>query len=130
MRVLVTGVSGMLAPFVIRTLPGRQEVALMSRRPPHPDFAAFPWGQGDITMFAACQRAVQGVTAIHHLAAQPWPVDHPQLRGRAAAQDLPFDATFQSKRIGCEFSRAQKRLAVAMVKGKRFIRASCGQKNA
>ena len=100
MRVLVTGASGNLAPFIIRALWERHEVVLMSRLPPHPDFAALPWVQGDITVFADCQRAVQGVTAIQHLAAQPWPVDHPKLRGRAAAQGLPFDATFTSNMLG------------------------------
>lgn len=100
MRVLVTGASGTLAPFVIRTLLGRHEVVLMSRRPPHPDFAALPWVQGDITVFDDCRQAVQGIDAIQHLAAQPWPVDHPQLRGQAAAQGVPFDATFQSNMVG------------------------------
>ncbi|MBM3222207.1 MAG: NAD(P)-dependent oxidoreductase [Candidatus Tectomicrobia bacterium] len=100
MRVLVTGASGGLAPFVIRALGEQHEVVLMSRRPPHPDFAALPWIQGNMTVFDDCRRAVQGVTAIQHLAAQPWPVDHPRLRAQAVAQGLPFDATFQSNMLG------------------------------
>ena len=78
MRVLVTGASGGLAPFVIRALWERHEVVLMSRRPPPAEFPTLPWVQGDITVFADCQRAVQGIDAIQHLAAQPWPVDHPR----------------------------------------------------
>jgi len=73
MRVLVTGASGGLTPFVICALWERHEVVLMSRRPPQAEFATLPWGQGDITVFADCQRAVQGIDAIQHLAAQPWP---------------------------------------------------------
>ena len=84
MRVLVTGASGTLAPFVIRALWERHEVVLLSRRPPHAEFAALPWIQGDITVFDDCWRAVQGMDAIQHLAAQPWPVDHPRLREQAA----------------------------------------------
>jgi nucleoside-diphosphate-sugar epimerase len=72
----------------------------MSRRRPDPALAAFPWVQGDITVFADCQRAVQGVDAIQHLAAQPWPVDHPALQKRAIEQGIPFDATFQSNMLG------------------------------
>jgi nucleoside-diphosphate-sugar epimerase len=100
MKVLVTGASGQLGPFVIRALQERHEVVLMSRQPPAAEFAALPWVQGDLTLFEACRRAVQGVDAIQHLAAQPWPVDHPALRGQAAAQGLSFDVTLQSNLIG------------------------------
>src|SRR5215470_18602846 len=100
MRVLVTGASGGLAPFVIRALWEQHEVVLLSRRAPQAEFATLPWVQGDITVFADCQRAVQEIDAIQHLAAQPWPVDHPRLRGQATAQGVPFDATFQSNMLG------------------------------
>jgi nucleoside-diphosphate-sugar epimerase len=69
MRVLVTGASGGLAPFVIRALWERHEAVLMSRRPPQAEFATLPWVQGDIPVFADYQRAVQGIDAIQHLAA-------------------------------------------------------------
>ena len=84
MRVLVTGASETLAPFVIRALWERHEVVPMSRRPPQAECATLPWVQRDIIVFADCQRAVQGIDAIQHLAAQPWPVDHPRLRQRSA----------------------------------------------
>lgn len=100
MRVLVTGASGALGPFVMRALLERHDLVLMSRRPPDPAFAALPWIQGDLTVFDDCQRAVQGVDAIQHLAAQPSPVDHPRLRQRTAAQGIPFDATFRSNMLG------------------------------
>src|SRR5512138_1862829 len=100
MKVLVTGASGTLGPFVIRALLERHDVVLMSRHEPGPAFSALPWVQGDLNVFEDCQRAVQGVDAIQHLAAQPWPVDHPTLRSRAAAQEIPFDATFKSNMLG------------------------------
>jgi UDP-glucose 4-epimerase len=100
MKVLVTGASGALGPFVIRALMERHDLVLMSRRKPDPAFSALPWVQGDLTVFDDCRQAVQGVDAIQHLAAQPWPVDHPALRGRAAAQGLPFDLTVKSNVLG------------------------------
>ncbi len=100
MKVLVTGASGQLGPFVIRALRERHDLVLMSRHPPDTEFAAFPWIQGDLTVFDDCRQAVHGVDAIQHLAAQPWPVDHPALRGRAAAQGFAFDVTFQSNLVG------------------------------
>jgi len=100
MKVLVTGASGQLGPFVIRALMERHDVVLMSRRPPDPAFAALRWVQGDLTVFADCRQAVQGVDAIQHLAAQPWPVDHPKLQGQAVVQGISFDATFKSNMLG------------------------------
>ncbi len=100
MRVLVTGANGTLAPFVIRALLGQHDVVLMSRRPPHPDFAALPWVQGDITVLDDWRQAVRGIDAIQHLAAQPWPVDHPALRAQATAQGLALESTFQSNLLG------------------------------
>src|SRR2546426_4029727 len=95
----ISGASGQLGPFVIRALQEQHDLVLLSRRPPDAAFAALPWVQGDLTVFADCQRAVQGVDAIQHLAAQPWPVDHPALRGKAAAHGLAFDTTFQSNLV-------------------------------
>jgi len=100
MKVLVTGASGQLGTFVIRALRERHDVVLMSRQPPDAEFASLPWVHGDLTVFADCRQVVQGVDAIQHLAAQPWPVDHPALRGQAAAQGIPFDATFKSNMLG------------------------------
>jgi nucleoside-diphosphate-sugar epimerase len=100
MKVLVTGASGALGPFVIRALMERHDLVLMSRRKPDPAFSALPWIQADLTVFDDCRQAVHGVDAIQHLAAQPWPVDHPALRGQAADQGLPFDVTFQSNMVG------------------------------
>ena len=71
MKVLVTGASGALGPFVIRALMERHDLVLMSRRMPDPAFAALPWVQGDLRVFDDCRRAVQGVDAIQHLRPNP-----------------------------------------------------------
>lgn len=102
MRVLVTGSSGKLAPFVIRDLlEAGHEVVLFSRRAPAPEFSKLPLVIGDINNFEDCQKAMQGgIDAIQHLAAQPWPVDHPEQRESAAKQGIPFDATMRSNMLG------------------------------
>lgn len=100
MKVLITGASGRLAGFVIRELANHYELVLTSRRKPAEEFSGFPWIQGDLTCFADCQRAVQGVEAIQHLGAQPGPVDHPDFRARAEEQGTPFDATFKTNMLG------------------------------
>jgi UDP-glucose 4-epimerase len=100
MKILITGASGRLGPFVIRELAEQYELVLMSRQEPAEAFSHLPWIQGDLSNFADCQRAVKGVQAIQHLGAQPWPVDHPQLRSRAEEQGIPFDATFKTNMLG------------------------------
>jgi UDP-glucose 4-epimerase len=48
-----------------------------------------------------CLRVVkEGVDAIQHLAAQPWPVDHPRQRKKAEQDGIRFDATMHSNIIG------------------------------
>ena len=42
----------------------------------------------------------QHFDAIHHLAAQPWPVDHPAQRAMAEERGIPFDATMRSNIMG------------------------------
>lgn len=100
MKVLITGASGKLAAYIIRDLAADYEVVLMSRRKPADEFSHLPWIEGDLANFADCERAVAGVDAIQHIGAQPWPVDHPSMRARAAEQGIPFDATFKSNMLG------------------------------
>jgi len=100
LRVLITGASGRLAPFVIRELRDRYDLVLTSRRPPAEEFSDLPWVEGDLTVYDDCVRAVQGVQAIQHLGAQPWPVDHPSFRRQAEERGIPFDATFQTNMMG------------------------------
>jgi nucleoside-diphosphate-sugar epimerase len=73
---------------------------LFSRKQPAAEFAQYPWVQGDLIDYEACKRAVEGVDAIQHIGAQPWPVDHPQLRARAEEQGYAFDATFKTNMLG------------------------------
>ena len=100
MRVLITGASGKLGAYVIRQLEEEYELALMSRSCPASEFARFPWIEGDLCEWEDCRRAVAGVDAIQHIGAQPWPTDHPALRGRVEEESLPFDATFRSNMLG------------------------------
>ena len=84
MKVLITGASGRLGGYVVRELADRHELVLTSRRKPDDEYSKFPWIQGDLVNFEDCQRMVEGVDAIQHLGAQPWPVDHPGQRGPKA----------------------------------------------
>jgi nucleoside-diphosphate-sugar epimerase len=103
MRVLITGASGRLGGYVIQSLRKEHELVLMSRTQPAAEFAELPWVQGDLADWEVCQRAVDGVEAIQHLGAQPYPVDHPELRPRAQAQGIPFDATFKTNMLGAYY---------------------------
>jgi nucleoside-diphosphate-sugar epimerase len=100
MKVLITGANGKLAAYVIRALAADHELVLFSRKQPAAEFAQYPWVQGDLIDYEACKRAVEGVDAIQHIGAQPWPVDHPHLRARAEEQGYAFDATFKTNMLG------------------------------
>ena len=100
MKILITGASGRLGPFVIRALAADYELVLLSRRKPADEFADIRWIEGDLNNFEDCQRAMEGVQAVQHLGAQPWPVDHPHMRERAEGQGIPFDATFKTNMLG------------------------------
>ena len=103
MRVLITGASGRLAQYMVKELRGRQELVLFSRRPLPQDRADLPWVQGDLNVFDDCRQAVQGVEAIMHLGAVPWPSDHPRLRParQASGRAVPaLDATMHTNIMG------------------------------
>ncbi|MCX6045491.1 MAG: NAD(P)-dependent oxidoreductase, partial [Chloroflexi bacterium] len=100
MKVLITGGNGKLAAYVLRALAADHELVLFARHQPAPEFANYPWIQGELNSFEDCQRAVAGVDAIQHIGAQPWPVEHPQLRANAEKQGIPFDATFKTNMLG------------------------------
>jgi len=103
MRVLVTGSSGRLGYYVVADLErAGHELILFSRRPPAPRFSRWPWVQGDIRSYGDCLRALEErrVDAIQHLAAQPWPTDHPAQRKSAEERGIPFDTTMQSNIMG------------------------------
>ena len=99
MKVLVTGVSGRLGPFVVKELEAAgHELVMFSRREPIPEIAHWPWVQGDITVYEDCLRGLGsgGFDAIQHLAAQPGPTDHPAMLERTKERGLSFDTTMRS----------------------------------
>ena len=104
MKVLVTGSSGRLGPFVVHELAeAGHELTLFSRREPAEELRKWPWVQGDIANWDDCLRAAAGgYDAIQHLAAQPWPTDHPGAGEQKLTQErgLPFDATMRSNIMG------------------------------
>jgi len=103
MKVLITGVSGRLGPFVVKDLEAAgHNLVLSSRREPVEEIRHWPWVQGDINNFEDCRRmlASGGFDAVQHLAAQPWPVDHPGQRAQAEERGIPFDATMRSNIMG------------------------------
>lgn len=102
MRVLITGASGRLGPYVAAELEqAGHELVLFSRRQPPEELRKWPWVQGDIRIYEDCLRAVQGgFDAIQHLAAQPWPTDHPAQRKLAEERGLAFDTTMLSNIMG------------------------------
>jgi len=103
MKVLITGASGRFARFLVKALRAEHELVLFSRQPPPEDRADLPWIQGDLNDFDDCRRAVEGVEAIQHLGAVPWPSDHPQVRASAAERTPnlpPWDATMRTNILG------------------------------
>jgi UDP-glucose 4-epimerase len=102
MKVLVTGSSGRLGPYVVSDLEkAGHELTLFSRRAPSDAMGHLPWVQGDIRAYEDCLRAVQGgFDAIQHLAAQPWPTDHPRERAMAEERGVAFDTTMLSNVMG------------------------------
>ena len=100
MRALVTGASGRLGKYVVAELAAAgHELVLMSRSRPEAA-ERWPWVQGDITCPTDCMRATESVEAIQHLAAQPHPVDHPEMRAGAEAKGIPFDQTMRANIMG------------------------------
>jgi nucleoside-diphosphate-sugar epimerase len=102
MKVLLTGSSGRLGPHVVAELEGAgHEVTLFSRRQPAEEWRHLPWVQGDIRSPEDCTAAVRGgFDAVQHLAAQPWPTDHPQQRATAEERGVSFDTTMRSNVMG------------------------------
>jgi nucleoside-diphosphate-sugar epimerase len=100
MKALVTGASGRLGGYVVSELESAgHELVLMSRTRPEAA-ERWPWMEGSITDFDACLRAVAGVDAIQHLAANPWASDHPDSRADYEKRGVPFGDTMETNIMG------------------------------
>lgn len=119
MRVLITGASGRLAEWIVKSLRNEHELVLFSRSAPPADRADLPWIQGDLNSYDDCCRAVEGVQAIQHLGAVPWPSDHPVQRAereRSGAPVPPLDATLHTNIMGTYYLlQAAVRAGVEMI---------------
>jgi UDP-glucose 4-epimerase len=103
MKVLITGASGRLAEWIVKSLRDEHELVLFSRTQPPEDRRDLHWIRGDLNSLAYCRRAVEGVQAIQHLGAVPWPSDHPGQRAdreESGAPVPPLDATIHTNIIG------------------------------
>jgi nucleoside-diphosphate-sugar epimerase len=102
MKVLVTGSTGRLGPYVVEELEqAGHKVVLFARRRPPETMTHLDWVEGDICDFDDCVRAMRGgIDAVQHLAAQAWPTDHPQQRAQAEEQGVAFDTTMRSNVMG------------------------------
>ncbi len=121
MRALVTGASGRLGPFVVAELESAgHELVLMSRtRPEAAD--RWPWAEGSITDYDACLKATEGgIQAIQHLAATPYPSDHPDARQRSSERGVPFDETMRTNIMGTYYllqAAVERKIGVFVMTG-------------
>lgn len=103
-KVLITGASGRFARFMVAALRDSYDLVLTSRSEPPENRADLPWVQGDLNVYENCLQAVDGVEAIMHLGAVPWPSDHAQIRAERKARGVsdspPFDATMHTNVMG------------------------------
>ena len=121
MKVLVTGASGSFGPFAVAELESAgHELVLMSRtRPAAAD--CWPWVQGDIANHEDCLKATEGeIEAIQHIAASPYPTDHPHTRKRAAVRGVPFDETMRTNIMGTYYllqAAVERKIAIFVMTG-------------
>jgi UDP-glucose 4-epimerase len=103
MKILLTGSSGRFGPYMIRELRSAgHDLVLFDRARPAEEFAALPFVQGELTSLEDCGRAAAAgnFDAVLHLAAQPWPTDHPRQQTRREQAGLPLNHTMNVNVMG------------------------------
>jgi nucleoside-diphosphate-sugar epimerase len=102
MKILVTGCSGRFGPYMVRELAGAgHELVLFDKARPDAAFSRWQWVEGDICRYEDCEKAAAaGCEAVLHLAAQPWPTDHPRQQERRRQAGMPVNQTFQVNVMG------------------------------
>ncbi len=102
MKVLVTGCSGRFGSYVVGELEAAgHDIALFDLKKPEGAMEKWPWVEGGITRYEDCERAAgTGVEAVVHLAAQPWPTDHPRQQERRKQAGLAVNHTINVNLVG------------------------------
>lgn len=100
LRVLLTGATGGLGPFVLEELKQNHEVVVFSRQPRPDGLSGVDWVTGEITDYDACVAALSGVEAVQHIAGQRWPTDHPDFAEMTAEAGLSRDSTLRVNLLG------------------------------
>jgi len=103
MKVLVTGITGFFAPFVVRELTeAGHEIVLFSRRPPAEEFSKLEWVQGDINNVRDCLAAMEGrkFNTVAHIAAWPTPTDYKAKYPERYSDPDVFPQTMQTNVMG------------------------------
>ena len=101
--VLVTGYSGRFGSYVVRELAAAgHKPVLFGRRQPVGEMEMYPWLKGELMRYDECVLAVKGsgLETVMHLAAQPWPTDHPRQQERRENLDLPVGQTIEVNIVG------------------------------
>ncbi len=101
MKILITGASGRLGPYVIRELMADHELVLFSRSQPDAEFADLPWVQGTSGLVRRLSTGHAGRrTSFSIWARRPGLSTIRDMREQAAEQGIPFDATFKTNMLG------------------------------
>jgi nucleoside-diphosphate-sugar epimerase len=110
MKIAITGATGQVGGYLIKELAANHELLLFDLKPQGAATQGHAYRQGDLLKYEDCQKVVEGIDVVVHLAGIPYATDIPgtleRIEQRAAAMgwELPrqmrFDDTFRINVIG------------------------------